>query len=246
MKRYTAYSLILIGLLIRYLRHTENNSVKDVRKGIKDLLTDFERLGLNVSKSGAIKLEVFLDSLSSIDDNELLGNKLATELTKLMDTLESILFAEARTKHYYVTTDRRYNTKYLMEYPNKLFKNGVFGRLPELSQYDFTEGFKCIVFERSTAAAFHILRGTEGVLKDCYLINVKKKRVKTLMWGNMLKHLQERKKKKFPEILLEALDNIRRSYRNPTNHPEAVHSMDEAEDLLGLCIDVVNKMDKLR
>ncbi len=66
------------------------------------------------------------------------------------------------------------------------------------------------------------------------------------MWGNMLKQLVERKKNRLPDPLLECLDNIRKSYRNPTNHPEAVYSVDEAEDLLGLCIDVTNKMDNHR
>jgi len=62
----------------------------------------------------------------------------------------------------------------------------------------------------------------------------------------MLRQLVERKKKKLPDTLLESLDYIRKSYRNPTNHPEAVYSLDQAEDLLGLCIDVTNKMDNHR
>jgi len=66
------------------------------------------------------------------------------------------------------------------------------------------------------------------------------------MWGDMLKQLVERKKNRLPDSLLECLDNIRESYRNPTNHPEAVYNIDEAEDLLGLCIDVTNKMDNYR
>ena len=42
--------------------------------------------------------------------------------------------------------------------------------------------------------------------------------------------------------LLENLDLIRRSFRNPTAHPEKSYDIDEAQDLFGLCIDVVNRM----
>jgi len=246
MEKHSGYSLVQIGLWVRHLQRAERLTLKSVRSGINIILSEFDKFQLNVSKSGSMELKTFIDNLSSIDDDETLGSDRAKELSYLMLTLENIIFAEARIKHYYVTTDKRYNTDYLMDQPEKLFKDGVFKKLPQLSQYDFVEGFKCIVFEIPTAAAFHILRATEGVLKDCYFSNVKRNRVKRPMWGNMLKQLMERKKNRLPGALLRCLDNIRESYRNPTNHPEAVYNIDEAEDLLGLCIDVTNKMDNHR
>ena len=246
MEKHSGYSLIHIGLWVRYLQEPEGLPLKSVRKGINIMLSEFNKFQLDVSKSGSMQLKTFIDNLSSIDDDETLGSDRAKELTGLMRTLESIISAEAAIKHYYVTTDKRYNTDYLMDQPEKLFKDGVFKRLPQLTQYDFIEGFKCIIFEIPTAAAFHILRATEGVLKDCYFSNVKRNRAKKPMWGNILKQLVERKKKKLPSALLRCLENIRESYRNPTNHPEAVYNIDEAEDLLGLCIDVTNKMDNYR
>lgn len=246
MEKHSGYSLITIGLWVRCLQEAETLTLEDVRFGISSILSEFDKFQLNVSKSGSVELKKFIDNLSSIDDDETLGNDRAKELSGLMLELENIISAEAEIKYYYVTTDKRYNTGYLMDQPEKLFRDGVFKRLPRLSQYDFIEGFKCITFEIPTAAAFHILRATEGVLKDCYFSNVKRNRAKKPMWGNMLKQLMERKKKKLPSALLRCLDNIRESYRNPTNHPEAVYNIDEAEDLLGLCIDVTNKMDNHR
>lgn len=246
MKKHSGYSLIQIGLWVRHLQGAERLTFKSVRLGIGIILFEFDRFELNVSRSGSMELKTFIDNLSSVDDDEILGSDRAKELSDLMVRLENIIFAEAQIKHYYVTTNRRYNTDYLMDQPEKLFKDGVFKKLPQLSQYDFIEGFKCIVFEMPTAAAFHILRATEGVLKDCYLSDVKRNRVKKPMWGNMLKQLKERKRNRLPGVLLGCLDNIRESYRNPTNHPEKVYKIDEAEDLLGLCIDVTNKMDNHR
>ena len=246
MEKYSGYSLIEIGLWVRCLQAAKTLTLEDVRSGINIILSAFNKFQLNVSKSGSTELKTFMDNLSSIDNKEILGSDRAKELSRLMQTVESIIFAEAEIKYYYVITDKRYNTNYLMDQPEKLFRDGVFKRLPQLSQYDFIEGFKCMTFEIPTAAAFHILRATEGVLKDCYFSNVKQNRVKKPMWGNMLKQLKERKRNRLPGALLGCLDNIRESYRNPTNHPEAVYNIDEAEDLLGLCIDVTNKMDKHR
>lgn len=216
--------------------------MKSVRNGVKIILRELESFRFNVSKSGAYELELFIKKYSEIDDDEIVGSERGNELSAIMLALENIVFAEAQTKHHYVTSERRYNLKYLLESPDKLFSDGVFHSLPELCKYDFIESFRCIAYEVPTAAAFHMLRSTEGVLKELYFSFVKRKRVKIPMWRNMLNHLEKKTRNKPPEPLLEALDNIRKSYRNPTNHPEAVYTISQAEDLMGLCIDVVNKM----
>jgi len=38
------------------------------------------------------------------------------------------------------------------------------------------------------------------------------------------------------------LDNIRRSFRNPTQHPDKIYDIQEVQDLFGLCIDAINRM----
>ncbi|MBI5022232.1 MAG: hypothetical protein HZB59_12415 [Ignavibacteriales bacterium] len=42
--------------------------------------------------------------------------------------------------------------------------------------------------------------------------------------------------------LLSNLDDIRITFRNPTQHPEKVYDIDEVQDLLGRCIDVVSRI----
>ena len=58
----------------------------------------------------------------------------------------------------------------------------------------------------------------------------------------MIHHLRARRKP--DESLLQRLDYIRDTYRNPTSHPEARYTIEQAQDLLGLCIDVMNTMAK--
>jgi hypothetical protein len=66
------------------------------------------------------------------------------------------------------------------------------------------------------------------------------------MWGNMIDQLKAKAKAKSknkpPASLLASLDLIRTAYRNPTQHPEAIYEIDSAQDLFGVCLDVVGKM----
>ena len=242
MKKYSSYSLIQIGLWLRHLRHSENIKIKSVRDGNDIILSELKNFNFNVSISGSRILANFISSLSEVDGDERLGTARKKELDDIIETLENIIFAEAATKFHYVTSERKYNLEFLIESPGRLFSDGVFESLPEISKYDFTEGFKCLAYETPTAAAFHILRATEGILKELYFSFIKQKRVKIPMWGNMLSQLEKKTRNKPSSVLLEALDNIRKSYRNPTNHPEAIYTLSQTEDLMGLCIDVVNKM----
>jgi hypothetical protein len=129
-----------------------------------------------------------------------------------------------------------------MEKVDDLFAKDIFSKLSEIAKFDFYEAGKCIAFERSTAAAFHVLRGTESTVRDYYEKMVKRNRMKNPTWGGITSEL--RKKRNSSELILDNLDYIRVNYRNPTQHPELKYSLDEAQDLFGLCIDAVNKLVK--
>jgi phosphomevalonate kinase len=66
------------------------------------------------------------------------------------------------------------------------------------------------------------------------------------MWGAMIKQMKEKKKDRLPEELLDTLDRIRVSFRNPTSHPDKIYDSDEAQDLFGLCVDALNRIVKSR
>jgi hypothetical protein len=40
--------------------------------------------------------------------------------------------------------------------------------------------------------------------------------------------------------------HLRRSFRNPTQHPEKKYDFDEAQDLLNVCIDIANRIGKVK
>jgi hypothetical protein len=118
--------------------------------------------------------------------------------------------------------------------------------MPKIARYDFQEAGRCIAFELPTAAAFHLMRGTEDVLRALYCVKVKQKakRVDPLKWGPMLIHLNKLTRP-LPKELMHELDWLREHFRNPTQHPEKMYDLDEAQGLLERSIDVVNRMMKV-
>jgi hypothetical protein len=111
-----------------------------------------------------------------------------------------------------------------------LFAPDVFAELPDIARIDFQEAGRCIAFERSTASSFHLLRGTESVLRQFYLHTVRQGRLRETQrtWGSIVQQMRSRRHP--PSLtLLDNLDNIRRNYRNPTQHPELVYDVQGAQ-----------------
>ena len=55
------------------------------------------------------------------------------------------------------------------------------------------------------------------------------------MWPPMTVELRNKRSPKPGEDTLAALDIVRVSYRNPTQHSEAKFDIDSAQDLFGIC-----------
>ncbi len=217
--------------------------VKEVKGYINTLFGYLDEFRLPVTKRAATELEEFANKLAEKDDSHIITVVEQREISRILEYLEKTLMAEAKGNIVLLTTDKRIDVNKLLFKMSDLMSPGTFNALPQIAQYDFTEAGYCIAFERSTAAAFHMLRGTEAVLKEFYCKFVKTKRV-DLMWGPMVTHLKSRRIKP-PVILLNNLDNIRESFRNPTAHPEKVYDIEEVQDLFSLCVDVINRMCKI-
>lgn len=163
------------------------------------------------------------------------------ELSQSLLALRDTLYAEASGLVAYVVVDKRVDVNKLLNNMSALLAPNVFDALTNVAKHDMTEAGKCIAFNRPTAAAFHVLRATESILRDFYKTEVKRNRIKSEMWGEIVADLRRRKKGP-QKALLDNLDNIRSNFRNPTQHPEKVYDIEECQDLLSLCIDVINRM----
>jgi hypothetical protein len=238
--------LIFIGTSIRYLQDAnENSSVRGTPTGwgvvenIKDFLKNLDELGLTVT-SRASATRKLTGLVVELEDTKADFKLIVPRIRDAMNELRPTLEAETRGMIAYILSERRYRIDHLIKNPDRLFASGVYAKLPELSRRDFSEAGKCLAFERPTAAAFHLLRAIEGTLRHYYCMKVRRKRT-TLMWGPMI-HSMRSMSKRFPKALLNQLDHIRDSFRNPTAHPEKIFDIDETQDLLAICIDAANRM----
>jgi hypothetical protein len=235
--------LINFGTGFRYLQDaTPKSKIKGdgfIVSSISRFLERVDELGFTVTRRAAHRLVAFKDDIENSSEIKL-STEQAKQLRAIIRQLRPTLFAEANGTLAYIISERRYPVEKLLDDPGALFAADVFPALPELAQYDFGEGAKCLAFERPTAAAFHVLRATEAIPVHYYRQKVKQKRVQ-LMWGPIIASMRT-KQKRFPEALLNHLDNIRVSFRNPTAHPEKTYDLDESQDLFSICIDVANRM----
>ncbi|MFI6855990.1 hypothetical protein [Streptomyces sp. NPDC050416] len=247
---------IYIGTMIRFMQDVNKGWRASGRGGV---LENYEMLlqwlsdnGMHVSwRAAQTQLSTVMNevrervSAEAEDDQHviLLTADEASEINEGANSLRETLLAETEGYESYVVTDKRYPIETLLAHPERLMTPGVFQALPPIAQYDFKEAGRCIAFELPTAAAFHLMRGTEDTLKYFYCEVIKQKRV-AFMWGPMIKSLKEKKRNPPPAVLLTNLDNLRVEFRNPTQHPEKVYDIHEVQDLLSLSVDVVNRMIK--
>lgn len=217
-----------------------------ILQNIDKCLNALDELGLEVTKIAAGELRKFRGKLVKISDkSSLLSEEQCGKLKQICDKLRLTLEAELQTLEAFIVTPKRFDTDKLLNDVGTLMSPGVFSALPEIPRYDLMEAGKCIAFERPTAAAFHLLRGTEAVLRHFYCTLIKRNRVSDLLWGNIVKDLRTRQKTKKYTTLYNNLDNIRLSYRNPTQHPDATYDIQGVQDLAPLCFEVITRMTKI-
>jgi hypothetical protein len=240
-----SYDYIKIGLAIRLLRNvTEedlcifaNTAEADLRERLVDA-----NFAVSLAATESVIYRNMMESLTGAEEGAVLTQVQCDALRQEFSKLENVVFAEALTKKIYVLPDRRFNTEFLLSKPEKLLKEGAFDKLEEIARIDFSSACRCILFGESTAAAFHILRATEAVLKKYYHHHKRQNRLEKPMWGPMVTELKAKQRNKPPAGLLATLDLVRTQYRNPTNHPEAIYQIDSAQDLFGVCLDLIGKM----
>jgi len=241
-----SYSYIRIGLNIRLLRNVTEKSKKHLAKVSLDSLVEDLKVGdfqVTLAAMESTKFDKMLSALDALESDEThLGAVLAGMIRDELSVIENVIFPESTIKRIYILPSRRFNSEALLNSPQNLFKDGTFKKLNAIAQQDISSACRCILFGEATAAAFHILRATEDVLKSYYLHHKKQRRLAKPMWGSMLNELKSKTKNKPPATLLTSLDLIRTAYRNPTQHPEATYEIDSAQDLIGVCIDAIGKM----
>jgi hypothetical protein len=244
MEKINSYSYVHVGLLVRYVSKFNTSDTKQrILDGLATLESALNKIGFNVSLklTQHIVRRIEADT-STVQLTDKFESSFFPNFQTKITSLEDSIFAEATIKNVHLIPNRRFNPEYLLDRPEKLLKDTVFAKLSDIAKFDFSSACRCISYGEATASAFHILRCTEDTLKQFYYKNKKTNRLSKPMWGPMTSELRAKKSNKPSETILGALDVVRVSYRNPTQHPESRYDIESAQDLLGVCIDLINKM----
>ncbi len=242
---YRYYSFGYNYYLFKNCSHERPVKVKEMVDKIEEYFSFLDELNLIVTKAAATELDDILQDIKNKPSDDIIPSDLSTKIEKALQAVDKTLDSELLIKKAYILTEKRFKLEYLLDDFGSLLAKDVFEKLPDIVQYDLNEAGKCIAFKRSTAAAFHLLRATEGTLRQYYSLLVKRNKLKEheQMWGRMIEQLKKHRTKP-PKKLLDSLDNIRYNDRNPTFHPMAKYDLDEAQNLLGVCIDSINQIMK--
>lgn len=244
MKKTTIYDYYAFGYNYRLLRGLSSTwSRTKAITDIKNYFSHLETLGTPVSLKVADTLMGLLAELElSIEDKvtKELAEKILSEINKIDPSLD----AELQLKEAYVLTEKRFPLTSLTSEPQKLLGDNVFVSLSINSQKDFSLGCMQIALNQPTSAAFHLMRALEEEVKRLYFSFKKTNRIANPMWGPIIKELRDKKSPKPSIKSLDHLDSIRIHFRNPTQHPEAFYSLDEAQDLLNQTITAINMINR--
>ena len=248
MKTKNINDYVSFGRGINYLRFVSlgvpyhpKNFVKD---SFEKLIRNIDELNLEVTSKVDWFREIkeYKERLDKTSSDFKLERKDVKKIFNLMNKIERVISAELQGRIVFVITEKRIKVEKLLDEIKDLFAQNIFNELPDLPRFDFKEGGKCIAFERSTAGAFHILRGMEGIVRWFFDKFTSSSGCKD-DWANIVKNLKSLSVPP-PSEILDQLDAIRVNYRNPTAHPELTYTNDEVQDLLSECIAVVNRIVK--
>lgn len=243
------WSFINIGTCFRYLQEAKKGreffGSGNISGNAGRLLEYFENLNLHVTRRAAYKLENTISELTTKHfekESHLLTDLEAKEISKIVAELRPTFVAEAQGIFTYTITEKRLDIEKLLFEQHKFFPPNVYEKIPEICKYDYVEACRCIALNRATAAAFHLMRAIEALLKLYYKKYIRPAK-SGLTWGQMTYALKAKKSGKLPnETTLNQLEHIRIAFRNPTQHPEKIYEIEESQDLLFLCLDVTNRM----
>jgi hypothetical protein len=166
------------------------------------------------------------------------------EIREAAKEFETVLRNECQVMDtYFVTKKGTYSTIDLVTNAHYQVPEPTRGNLPKGTKDDFDQAGKCIAFDVPTAAAFHLLRGTEAVIREYYELLVpgdKKAKPHMRSWGVYIRLLNNHKADPTIMSLLTMMKDV---YRNPVIHPEEMYTDERVQVLFGLCVGAVVQLE---
>lgn len=144
-----------------------------------------------------------------------------------------------RAPIFYVPPKGVYDTRRMIGNADAVFHQLDFPFPDEVIQ-DVRQSGRCLAFTLPTAAAFHIARATEAVIRlyvvsyDCPPLRKSERN-----WGRYIQALADAGA---PERITHHLTQLKDLHRNPMVHPEVTLTDVEAESLWSICTSLIVSM----
>jgi hypothetical protein len=257
MLRVDCYRFFDLGQRIHpFTKIMDEALVKDVWFDIfsaKSSLNEFfQTFPLRISRDPATKL---FQLFSQIVPEEITDTDMGTAeagwkdigyrafgLRQAATNLETVLAAELNNfDTYFVSQKGSFSTPDLVQHAEVMLPESVYSQLSSNALEDFRQAGRCLAFNLGTAAAFHIARSTEDVIRAYYTMIVgSMPSVKMRSWGTYHKNLSRCSNAN--KKVLGWLDHIKDEYRNPVLHPEESVSPDAALVFINACSSLIIMM----
>lgn len=179
----------------------------------------------------AIVRELAPEFSETVNYQEVIPSWRIATLQREFEKFEAVLLAALQTADlYYVSPKGGFDTQALTDGGSALFPADLEAKAPEALK-DVTAAARCIAFELPTAAAFHLLRATEAVLRRYFDDKVgKEHRPATRNMADFINGMRTRELG--DKRVIEALQALKDLHRNPLMHPdESLETVEEAINL---------------
>jgi hypothetical protein len=168
----------------------------------------------------------------------------AYTVTGALASFETVLGAEMGFADLYLVSKKGgFDTTDLINNGQVIFPRELQSKVPD-ALADMQQATRCLAFELPTAAAFHLHRINELVLRRYYdVVTGGKPRPEKRNIGTYIDAMKGYGVGE--KVVFSALTNVAKFHRNPVLHPdESLNSVDDALSLLGTINSVVSHMLK--
>lgn len=190
--------------------------------------------------------EIASDDWSKTDFESDVEPSALYRLKTAAQNFETIFSAELQgASTYYVEQKGIYSTPDLMDRAELALGDSV-AVLEDDAKKDFNQAGRCLAFDLPTAAAFHLTRSIESVLRKYHALICAKSSAAGRR-PEMATCINELRRSGADAKLLDILDHFRDLHRNTTMHPEVFLDGPEALRLFDIAKSGINAMaDKIK
>ncbi len=223
--------------------YKDANQIAQVRRHLKALITQLEKLDIRLSIKKAQQLLVYLD-LSEKYEPSLIASKISSGLEELRERIEQEL--EDRTL-YYVSPQKAS----LVSDGAKAFGEKVIDKFPDAIA-DLSEAAQCLGLSRNTACVFHLMRAMECAIYAVgkkFSATIIDKHDKRLAWGVIISNINEKVEEILPReerdkwsSIVSLLYHVKECWRNSTMHPKQTYTGEEAEAVFSAVKTFMNRL----